>query len=108
MALGLSAAFLWWSRAPVEEPPAVAMFSPAEPVKFEDPEKAVPSIALPDLRDDASVLAVAAPAAPPHDFAKAADTAERLAYAFQPVGERVGSVVRLLIDSVPGSDVFSM
>lgn len=41
-------------------------------------------------------------------FAEAAETAGRLAYAFEPVGERVGTVVRFLVDSVPGSDVFAM
>jgi hypothetical protein len=41
-------------------------------------------------------------------LAEATATAERLAYAFQPVGEQVSSVVRLLIDSVPGADVLSL
>jgi hypothetical protein len=41
-------------------------------------------------------------------LADAAETAERLAYAFQPVGEQVSSVVRLLIDAVPGSDVLAL
>jgi hypothetical protein len=41
-------------------------------------------------------------------LAAATVTAERLAYAFQPVGEQVSSVVRLLIDSVPGADVFAL
>lgn len=54
------------------------------------------------------------PAALPDDpfqsdqFAEAAATAGRLAYAFEPVGERVGTVFRFLVDSVPGSDVFAM
>lgn len=41
-------------------------------------------------------------------YAEAAETAGRLAYAFEPVGERVGTVVRFLVDAVPGSDVFAM
>lgn len=47
---------------------------------------------------------------PPEDrrLAEAAETAGRLAYAFQPVGEQVSSVVRLLIDAVPGSEVFAL
>ncbi|MGC1273454.1 MAG: hypothetical protein WBC44_07070 [Planctomycetaceae bacterium] len=41
-------------------------------------------------------------------YAEAAETAGRLAYAFEPVGDRVGTVVRFLVDAVPGSDVFAM
>lgn len=41
-------------------------------------------------------------------FAAASVTAGRLAYALQPVGEQVSSVVQLLIDSVPGSEVFAL
>ncbi|HEX6987435.1 MAG TPA: hypothetical protein VF170_18800, partial [Planctomycetaceae bacterium] len=44
----------------------------------------------------------------PDRFAQAAVTAERLAYAFEPVGQQVGTVVRFLVDAVPGADVFSM
>jgi hypothetical protein len=43
-----------------------------------------------------------------HRLAEATATAERLAYAFQPVGEQVSSVVRLLMDAVPGSEVFAL
>ena len=53
-------------------------------------------------------LAPDSPSGPADGYAEATETAERLAYAFEPVGEHVGSVVRLLIDAVPGSDVFAM
>lgn len=41
-------------------------------------------------------------------YAAATVTAGRLAYALQPVGEHVSSVVQLLIDAVPGSEVFAL
>jgi hypothetical protein len=65
---------------------------------------AVPSVA------ERSVPAPVVAPRPPQDqrLAEATATAERLAYAFQPVGEQVSSVVRLLIDSVPGADVLSL
>jgi len=65
--------------------------------------------ALPVMSEPLALAPVVAPR-PPQDqrLANAAATAERLAYAFQPVGEQVSSVVRLLMDAVPGSDVFSL
>jgi hypothetical protein len=65
--------------------------------------------ALPAITEPFALVPVVAPR-PPQDrrLAEATATAERLAYAFQPVGEQVNSVVRLLIDAVPGSDVFAL
>jgi DNA-binding transcriptional LysR family regulator len=65
--------------------------------------------ALPAITEPFALMPVVAPK-PPQDLrlAEATATAERLAYAFQPVGEQVNSVVRLLIDAVPGSDVFAL
>jgi DNA-binding transcriptional LysR family regulator len=64
---------------------------------------------LPAITEQFALVPVVAPR-PPQDLrlAEATATAERLAYAFQPVGEQVSSVVRLLIDAVPGSDVLAL
>jgi hypothetical protein len=70
----------------------------------------VPAVpAVPSVAERLTPAPVVAPR-PPQDqrLAEATATAERLAYAFQPVGEQVSSVVRLLIDSVPGADVLSL
>lgn len=108
LALGLSAVVIWSGREAAPPAPGGSAVAdlPAEPVMTVKPPVVAP---MPRMAlDDSQALAMAEPAVPRDGFAEAAETAERLAYAFQPVGEQVGSVVRLLIDAVPGSDVFSM
>jgi len=110
LALALSAVVIWSGRQTEPLEPLVAN-SPTEPVLTIDSEPIapVPQDASSGASGGSSApLALADPPAARGDFAEATETAERLAYAFQPVGEQVGSVVRLLIDAVPGSDVFSM
>lgn len=110
LALGLTAAFLLWPKvpAPVVETFAVSVDSEhaAEPSPPVQPAPAAaPGTTVPDgNRGSSDTLAMAQD----KRFEEATATAERLAYAFQPVGEQVGTVVRFLIDAVPGSDVFSM
>jgi hypothetical protein len=108
LALGLSAVVVWSGR---EAAPPDAVVSAVAAVRTKPVATLRPPVVaqIPQMRlDDSQALAMADSAAPRDGFAEAAETAERLAYAFQPVGEQVGSVVRLLIDAVPGSDVFSM
>lgn len=102
LAAGLGAI---WINRPVE---------PIEPkVRSEASIAATPTEAImpsvPAVAQRWSPAPIVAPK-PPQDrrLAEAAETAERLAYAFQPVGEQVSSVVRLLIDAVPGSEVFAL
>ena len=73
------------------------------PVAVIAPENAARSAVV--VRDP---LVASRPSSPQTQFAEASLTAERLAYAFEPVGEQVGTVLRFLVDSVPGADVFSM
>jgi hypothetical protein len=64
---------------------------------------------LPLVAERSIPAPIVAPRPPRNErLAEATATAERLAYAFRPVGEQVSSVVRLLIDSVPGADVLSL
>lgn len=108
LALGLSAVVIWYSRESGPSEPDVSTIAavPVEPVMTLRPPVVAPA---PRAEFDGSrTLAMAEPGTPQPDFAEAAEAAERLAYAFQPVGEQVSSVVQLLIDAVPGSDVFSM
>jgi hypothetical protein len=110
LALGLSATFLLWPKAsaPVIETVAVsiepehsaASSRPVRPAPVPAPQPPAPGT----TRGPNDTLAMAQD----KRFEEATATAERLAYAFQPVGEQVGTVVRFLIDAVPGSDVFSM
>lgn len=108
LALGLSAVVIWHSRETGPSDPDVSVIAaaPVEPVMVVRPPAVAP---VPRTKSGGTkALAMAEPGVPQPDFAEAAEAAERLAYAFQPVGEQVSSVVQLLIDAVPGSDVFSM
>lgn len=114
LALGLSAVVIWsgWGEKP---PEPVAITVPTDPVVAIEPGPVSPepfdSRPVEPVRPEAGQIAAGGltdGAGGAGGFTEATETAERLAYAFQPVGEHVGSVVRLLIDAVPGSDVFSM
>ena len=96
---------------------AVWLARPMEPVGSSVPSaptvKVSPAATIVLATPVVAVRPVQAPVVaprPPQDqrMAEAAATAERLAYALQPVGEQVSSVVRLLIDAVPGADVFAL
>lgn len=109
LALGLSGIVVWSGRE--AEPPGVAMPAVSlERVMTVAPGPVPPARSVdgvPEFRGQ-PYLAPDSPSGPADGYAEATETAERLAYAFEPVGEHVGSVVRLLIDAVPGSDVFAM
>ncbi|MBA3314282.1 MAG: hypothetical protein M3552_22790 [Planctomycetota bacterium] len=101
-AIGFGAA---WISRPAETvvpdmPPVTTMQVAALDVPVEPPSEIITRTEL---------TPVAAPR-PSQDtrLAQATLTAERLAYAFQPVGDQVSSVVRLLIDAVPGADVLAL
>lgn len=104
MAMSLAVAAAWISHpvesvVPLAPPEPVVAMVPVGDVLISKPADPLPAI-LPPV--------VARRPAPDNRLAEATVTAERLAYAFQPVGEQVGSVVRLLIDAVPGADVFAL
>lgn len=102
MALGLGV--VWVSRPLQVMTPGAPQAATMTVAAVEVPGDVVSNIVVPE-----PIEPVVAPL-PRGDtrLAEATVTAERLAYAFQPVGEQVGSVVRLLIDSVPGADVFAL
>ena len=97
-----------WLMQPVE-PVLTAGPAIAEQVSYEEPTDRGRLVAARPLDSSHRSQPVAAPRPDELDrFAQASVTAERLAYAIQPVGEQVGSMVRLLFDAVPGTDVLAM
>ena len=98
------AALVWLSTSPgveLHETEVIAAIAEAE-------EIAVGAEVRPERLLASRAPVVAPRPASPDRFAQASITAERLAYAFEPVGERVSTVFRFLVDSVPGAEVFSM